>query len=122
VGLATTEVERVLEELRHVELLRAVQVDEVAPELGLSPNPSLRDVAEAAPEPWHSIFDQHRAALLGLAEEVRILSEANRDLIHNGAKAVRELVESLHGEGREHYTSDGIVSDRPSSILLDQAL
>ncbi len=51
---ATREVEVLLEEIRRTELLRAVQVDEAALELGLGPGPSLRELADAAQEPWHS--------------------------------------------------------------------
>src|SRR5919107_4550897 len=50
---ATREVEMVLEELKTVELSRAVASDAAAVELGLGPNASLRALADAAPPPWH---------------------------------------------------------------------
>src|SRR5688500_20288215 len=53
---ATREVETVLAEIKRVELSRAVQVEGLAVELGLSPNASLRELAEDAPPPWNSVL------------------------------------------------------------------
>ncbi len=123
-NLAGDEVERVLDELRHVELARAVEVDGVARELGLSPNPSLAELALSAADPWGGIFDQHRAALLGLSEEIRALSSVNRDLLVRGEEAIRLMAGSLDDPASEHYLADGTkTSSRPvNPFLVDQVL
>ncbi len=121
--LAGAEVERVLDEMRHVELLRAIEVDALAGDLGLGPNASLAELALRSPEPWASILAQHRAALLSLSSQVRELADANREMLRHGAAAVRELFETLETSGADGYGADGSrVTHRPSSVLLDQVV
>jgi hypothetical protein len=67
---AAREVDLLLVELRRTELLRAVQSDEAALQLGLPAGASLREVAGAAGEPWTTILDDHRGALRAAAAEV----------------------------------------------------
>ncbi len=67
---AAREVDMLLVELRRTELLRAVQTDDVALELGLAPGATLRQLVAAAPEPWTTILDDHRRALLAATAEV----------------------------------------------------
>ena len=120
---ASAEVERVLEEMRHAELLRAIEADAVALELGLGPNPSLADLASAAPEPWDSLLNEHRVALHALAAQVRELSDANRELLRHGEAAVRELFDTIELSGADGYNADGTkATNRPSSVLLDQVV
>src|SRR5215213_2294146 len=64
---ATREVENVLEELKHAELARAVEVARVAQEIGIPSESSLRELAEAAPAPWDEILNDHREAFLHAA-------------------------------------------------------
>ena len=78
---ATREVEALLDEVRDVELVRAMEVDSLATELGLPANASLRQLASAAPAPWGPLFDEHRSALLALTEEIVDVAEANRNLL-----------------------------------------
>src|SRR3954454_2570029 len=59
---ATKEGEMVLEEVRRAALLRAVQGDAAAAELGLPAGPSLRQLAEASDEPWRTLLLDHRQA------------------------------------------------------------
>jgi hypothetical protein len=49
---AAREIETALEEIRQVELLRAVAADALAAELGLEPNPSLQTIAETTASGW----------------------------------------------------------------------
>jgi hypothetical protein len=59
-GRATHEVELVLEEIRHAELRRSIELGDVADALGLDPDCSLRDLAAAAPPPWDDVLKDHR--------------------------------------------------------------
>jgi hypothetical protein len=68
-----------LVELRRTELLRAVQADDVAIELGLAPGATLRHLVAAAPEPWQTILDDHRRALLAATAEVAAASLPSGD-------------------------------------------
>jgi flagellar FlgN protein len=96
---ATREVEMVLEELKHTELERAVEVERVAPELALPPHASLRELCEAAPPPWQEMLTDHRQAFLTLTEEVAGLVQTNRELLARGQRAVREVMASI-GEAK----------------------
>jgi hypothetical protein len=70
-AVADGRVEEVLDEIRTIELLRAIEVEVAAAELGLEAGPSLAQLAEAAPAPLDQQLRDQRAALLGLATRIR---------------------------------------------------
>ena len=119
---ATKEVEMVLEEVRRAELLRAVQVDAAATELGLGSGPSLRELAEAAPEPWKTLLLEHRQAFLTATAEIQAMAESNRELLATGFRATREALLSL-GDSSETYTASGAPATAGRySRLVDEAI
>jgi hypothetical protein len=118
---ATNEVEIVLERIRQAELVRSVKVDAVAGQLGLDPNPSLGELAAAAPEPWGELFDEHRAAFLALTSEITTLAKANRQLLKRSVQAVEEVLGSLGGEQLSLYSPNGVTRTR-SSRVIDEVL
>jgi hypothetical protein len=73
---ASREVALVRGELRRADLARAMAAESAASELGLGTNPTLRELAQASPEPWSGILDRHRRALLLAAGEVNELAAA----------------------------------------------
>jgi hypothetical protein len=119
-GHATREVEVVLEEIRRAELSRAVEVDAVALELGLSSGCSLRQLADAAPAPWGDVLREHRAAFLAVSQEVSALAEANRDLLTAGVRAARTALDSLSEPDAATYTPDGQPARSTRPLLLDR--
>lgn len=118
---ATREVEAVLAEIRDAELLRSVQVDEVAAELGLPHGASLRLLAEQAPAPWGELLQGHREAFLALTTEITSLAEANRDLLSAGQRAAHETLLGITG-GLETYDPAGRTRSTASTHLVDEAL
>lgn len=123
---ATDEVEAVLEEMRDTELVRTVVLQEAAAELGLGTDPSLREVAVAAPEPWGEIFEEHRRAFLGLTDEVQTIAASNRELLGREQRATRELIEELSGApyGRrsgDHPQYGRAGGSSGGAIVLDEA-
>jgi hypothetical protein len=72
------DVEATLGLLRTADLVRAVRVDVLAGCLGLPPSPTLRDIADASPEPWMEIFLCHRWELLALVGDSVRSAEDNR--------------------------------------------
>jgi hypothetical protein len=118
---AAREVEKVLERIREVELLRAVEVEAVAEELGLEPNASLRQIADASPDPWNGIWSDHREAFTATAAQIQALSECNRELLTVGYQAAQATLLSL-SEGAGTYGSDGSVAADRRSSLLDRSL
>lgn len=122
---ATDEVEAVLDEMRDTELVRTVVLQEVAEELGLGTDPSLRELAQAAPAPWDDIFEEHRRAFLGLTDEVQTIAASNRELLGREQRATRELIEELSGSPYGRRSTDdpgyGRVDAHGPAIVLDQA-
>ena len=94
-GRATHEVEVVLQEIRKAELTRALEVSNVAEVLGLGPDPSLRELAEAAGSPWNEILDDHRQAFLVATDAIAAMAETNRELVTASASAVRDALARL---------------------------
>jgi hypothetical protein len=114
---AAREVESVLEQIREAELLRAVVSDNAAESLGLTSNPSLRALAEAAHEPWRGILLDHRDAFVAVAAQVKELAEGNRDLITAGQQAAHATLLSM-SDSSPTYSSDGsAVADRRAHLL-----
>jgi hypothetical protein len=116
---ATREVEAVLAEIRRCELVRATLVAAVSPSLQLSENPSLRELAEAAPEPWDFVLDQHRRSFLEIADEIGAQANANKQLLNRGAAATRDLLERA---SRERVAGRPGARGSETSFLVDQAL
>ena len=112
---STREVEVILEEIRHAEVLRAMEVDQVATELGLRPGVSLRRLVDIVDEPWKAIFEQHRTAFLTAAQEIQMLADSNRELLNRGRRATDEALAWLSGGDSSQKGEVGIYSSRGST-------
>lgn len=121
---ATTDVELVLEEIRSTELARAVLVDETANALGLPPAPSLRALAQAAPDPWGEILEDHRQAFLDLTDEIVGFAQTNRELVTRGQEAANDLLRTLQGSSLDLYGPrvDLVGDRRTEALIVDEAL
>jgi len=110
----TREVELVLTQIKHTELMRAVLVDAVAEQFGLPQGATLRQLSEGTPPPWDVIFERHRAAFLLTSEELNAVARVNRDLLARGARAVQEalawLCETAEAPGVPLYSSAGVAA------------
>jgi flagellar biosynthesis/type III secretory pathway chaperone len=114
---AAREVETLLEHIREAEVLRAVVADTAADSLGLASNPSLRALAEAAEEPWHTILLDHRDAFAAVAAQVSGMADANRELLTAGYQAAQATLLSM-SENPGTYGADGsTVTDRRNHLL-----
>ena len=71
---ASGEVDRIIEELKHVRLERAIGLADLGAELGLSDAPTLREVTAAVPPPWDGICAEHGRALALLAREIEVIA------------------------------------------------
>ena len=67
---ANEEIEFALEQLRGTEVLRAAETDAISEELGLSTAATLAELEAAAPEPWATLYGEHRRALVQLVAEI----------------------------------------------------
>jgi flagellar biosynthesis/type III secretory pathway chaperone len=121
---ATREVEVVLEAIADSELVRAVEVDLVSASLGLTSGSSLGELSRTAPAPWDELLADHRRAFLELTARIAALSEANRDLISRGQRAVAEALSAVAGpvEPQIYGPSGTTVAKNSRRHFLDGAI
>lgn len=119
---AARDVETVLEQVRDVELMRAIAADEAAGVLGLAPNPSLSGLIAAVDEPWASILADHRDAFAATSEAITRVAEANRGLIAAGLRAAHETLLGLSGSAQTYTPSGTTVGEAARSVQLDRSL
>ncbi|NJC74185.1 flagellar protein FlgN [Planosporangium thailandense] len=119
---ATREVEMVLDQIRHTEVLRAAEVAAVGTELGIGANPSLTQLADALDAPWSDLFREHRRTFLALTAEISALAESNRDLLSAGQRAVREAMLAVSGSFETYSRRGETIAAAPRARLIDEAM
>ena len=120
---APREVENVLGEIKRIELARAVLVADAGRELGLSGSPTLRELGGLTPTPWDGIFNEHRRALLALAQEIDSITKSNRDLLQRGHQAAREAIAAMGEIDIDAYDAHGTLPDRSLALrIVDEAI
>jgi hypothetical protein len=118
-GLATAEVEALLDELSVVELQRAAVADRVARDAGLDTGSTLEEIAGSLQPPWTEVLIEHRHALLSLTAELSALAETNRHLMAAGLKAVEQAMAGLGL--RQGTTSLGYDAQGRSDVIAGHA-
>jgi hypothetical protein len=122
-GHATREVESVLEEIKRVELERAMLVADAGRELGLSGMPTLKELAALTAPPWDGIFAEHRRALLNLAQEIDVITKSNREMLQRGHQATREALANITEIDIDAYDARGALAERSLALrIVDEAI
>ncbi len=117
------EIEVILDQLRTLEVERAAATEVLATRLGIGPNPSLRQLADAAPAPWDDLLAKHHEALLVLVTDLRSLSDANRELIEGGLSAISDALLSVRAPSAGTYGASGRHDDGAHrAVTLDGSL
>lgn len=103
---AAQEVEKAVTKVREAELERALAVSRIADELGVPVDSlSLKALADDCPEPYRTIFEDHRSAFLELVGEIETVTAANRKLAGQGIKGVQEVLDMI---GRGDSPADDV--------------
>lgn len=119
---ATHEVELILEEMRHADLRRTIELGDVAEALGLDPDISLSELAEAAPAPWGTVLTDHRETLIKATTEITALAESGRELLKSSYSGLQETLGLLSASPEPStYTADGATSPPTTRRLFDQS-
>ena len=121
-GRIAHEIEMILEQLAALEVQRAAETEALARDLGLDPNPSLRQVAQAAPPAWTDLLMNHHDKLMGQVAEIRSLSNANRDLLDGGLAALDDALATTRPLANTYTASGRADSDTHRAVTLDGAL
>ena len=117
------EIEVILDQLRTLEVERSAATEAIAATLGLGSDPSLRQVADAAPTPWNDLLAKHHEALLVLITDLRSLSDANRELIEGGLSALGSALQQTRTPSAGTYGARGRHADGAHrAVTLDGAL
>lgn len=120
---ATRELEAVLEQARGMEIERAMESQAVSAELGLDPEASLREIAEACDEPWKTLLEQHREALIALTAEIGDVSQNNREQLNALQRTAQETLLSIQGSVST-YDDKGATTefDGGAARMIDESL
>lgn len=99
---AAAEVDVAATRLRHAELHRATVTSRLAAELRVDDERlTLGELADASPEPWRTILDDHRQALVRLLAELEQVTADNRELAERGLRAVKDVLTLVRTSDRE---------------------
>jgi hypothetical protein len=118
---AAREVELVLETVRETEVLRAVAADAAAASVGLASNPSLRALADAVGEPWHSILLDHHKAFVACTRDLVDTAAANRELLTAGQQTAREVFLGLNEHPAGYSPTGSVVTGEPRQHVIDRS-
>ncbi|ACU36296.1 MULTISPECIES: flagellar export chaperone FlgN [Actinosynnema] len=121
-GAATREAELVLEQVQRTELLRTIETDELAAELGLRPGASLAELADAVPDSWREVFTEHRKGLVAIAAEIDAITRSNKEQLTAGQRAVNEALRFAGGASGLYRADGSTASGVPMSRLVDEAV
>jgi hypothetical protein len=119
---STREVENVLEQIKDIELSRAIESDAVALELGLPANSPLSLICEHAPEPWDDLLVSHRVAFVQLTAEIEGLVSQNRELLTTSQRAAQETLANFQRDTSTYDESGAASTGEARPRLLDQSL
>ncbi|NYI40004.1 flagellar protein FlgN [Demequina lutea] len=95
-GRATREVECVLDQIRGVELGRAIEADDAAREVGVPEGASLLELAKVAPSPWNDLLRGHHVALADVASQIDALAHSNTEVLSRSLRAVQEALKGMN--------------------------
>jgi hypothetical protein len=123
---ASREIETALEQVRIIELERAVRFNEVSGDLNLEASPSLSAIAGAAEEPWKSLLTEHYEAFLELATRIQAITSLNREMAFSAQIATEAILTSIRGDSDPTlnlYAQSGATEklDR-KSVFVDEGL
>ena len=99
VPAALGEVDQVLAALRDAERAREDAVADIARSTGAAADTlSLSRLATEAPEPYRTVFGEHRQVFLQLSEEIEQVAAANRALASSALSAVNATLVAFNTE------------------------
>ena len=113
IPLALAEVERTLEKIRVAELQRSLVVGRLSLAWDVPRDQlTLVYLADWAPEPARTLFEDHRIACMELTAEIESVSRDNQRLAAAGVSEVRQLVEMVVGPDAMATVDGGAYTQR----------
>lgn len=121
-GRATREVEAVLDQIRGIELGRAVEADDAAREVGITEGASLMELAKAAPSPWNDLLRSHHVALTDITAQIDALAHSNREILAQQVRDTQDALMGINDTVTTYNPKGGSASGASAAFLIDEAL
>lgn len=121
-GRATREVESVLDQIRGVELGRAIEADDAAREVGIPEGASLLEIARAATSPWNDLLRGHHVALTDITSQIDAIAHSNQEVLQQSVRATQEALMGISATVKTYDPKGGSAQAVDASFLLDEAL
>ena len=121
-GRATREVEAVLDQIRGIELGRAVESDDAAREVGIMEGSSLLELAKAAPSPWNDLLRSHHVALTDITSQIDALAHSNREILAQQVRDTQDALMGISDTVKTYNPKGGSASGTDAAFLIDEAL
>lgn len=100
VARASAEIEQLVDDIFAAESRRAAEIAALAARLGWPAHElTLRSLAAAAPEPYHTILEQLHVDFLRLTDEIERTISVNKTLATRGAAELSRLLSALGATG-----------------------
>jgi len=123
IGMATREVESVLEKVHAAGLTRSVEAASVATAWGLPDDAPLADIAAQAPQgPWTDILAAHLTALRDVTAEIATLREANEQYLRAAYRSTQETLATLDDERPGYNKSGAGAAAHAGARIIDTSL
>jgi FlgN protein len=121
-GRCTAEIEALKNQLSTTQLTVDMMSSAVAIRWGLAieTSPTLRELVAAAPQdgPWAGILQDHHAAILKLADEIRTLSDENARFLRAANISLQEAGQNTGSPVT--YTASGAAAQTAGAALVDR--
>ncbi len=117
-GGTTSDVEGALRKVRSAEAALREALSSAAVAIGLSPEATLREVAEAAPEPWGFVFASDRENVLSVVAHLSEIRRTNHKLLAQGLASTSAAIEALGAEPQLGYDATGTRRSSSGSLGL----
>lgn len=115
----TSDLEAAISDVHDADVVFRRALAGAARRLSLSPESTLREIADVVEEPWSYIFTQGRADLTKAIERVGALCTENRRLLAQGYLATTQALSMLGVETPSGYDASGTPAAPASSIILN---
>ncbi|WP_372698486.1 flagellar protein FlgN [Arthrobacter sp. JSM 101049] len=123
IGMATREVESVLDKVHAASLARSVEAASVAAAWGLADDAPLADIAAQAPQgPWTDILGAHLTALRETTSEIAALREANEQYLRAAQRSTQETLATLDDERPGYDRTGAGTAARDGARIIDTSL
>ncbi len=121
VDKSSQEIEKIVEDIRTLELVRALEVSTTSEQLGLETMANLESITQIIEEPWQSILKSHLEALRNVTSQIDYISQRNKKSLQNKIGMTTQALDWL-GETSLNNYSPNPEENRPQPHLINGIL